>query len=78
MPVGRLPRITGQELLRFLEREGFRVIRVRGSHHFLESTTHRTCIPIHSGRTLKTGTLRSILRDIELLPSEFERKLRDG
>jgi predicted RNA binding protein YcfA (HicA-like mRNA interferase family) len=71
--VPRLPRPTGEEMVRFLERQGFRVIRIRGAHHFLDSGERRTCVPVHGHRTLKIGTLKGILRDIGMSPTEFER-----
>lgn len=60
-------------MVRFLESRGFRVIRVRGSHHFLELGNLRTTIPVHGNETLKIGTLRSILRDLDISPVDFER-----
>jgi predicted RNA binding protein YcfA (HicA-like mRNA interferase family) len=71
----KLPRVTGQELVRFLQREAFLLVRVRGSHHFLTKDALRTSVPVHGNRDLKVGTLRSILRDIQMTPSEFEAKL---
>jgi predicted RNA binding protein YcfA (HicA-like mRNA interferase family) len=42
----RLPRLTGKELLRILERAGFRIARTKGSHKFLKHTDGRaTVIP---------------------------------
>ena len=32
-----------------------------------------TSVPVHGNQTLKIGTLRSILRDIDMAPAEFER-----
>ena len=58
-------------MVRFLEDQGFIVSRVRGSHHILTRDTLRTVVPVHGNKTLKTGTLRGILRDIELSPAEF-------
>jgi predicted RNA binding protein YcfA (HicA-like mRNA interferase family) len=72
--VGKLPRPSGKEMVQFLTRRGFAVIRVRGSHHFLESQTLRTSVPVHGNRPLKIGTLRSILRDIQMSPADFERE----
>lgn len=60
-------------MVRFLESLGFRVIRVRGSHHVMAQETTRTTVPVHGNRVLKIGTLRGILRDIEMSPDEFER-----
>ena len=71
--MAKLPRPTGKERVRFLEQQGFTVVRVRGSHHFLDQDDRRTSVPVHGNRSLKTGTLRSILRDIGMSPTEFER-----
>ena len=70
--VAKLPRISGKDMLRFLQREGFAVVRVRGSHHVLTRGETYTVVPVHSNRTLAVGTLRKILRDIEMTPDEFE------
>ncbi|MCL4195092.1 MAG: type II toxin-antitoxin system HicA family toxin [Thermoguttaceae bacterium] len=58
-------------MVKFLEREGFVLLRVRGSHHFLERGEQRTSVPVHGNQTLKIGTLRSILRDIGMSTGEF-------
>lgn len=70
--MGNLPRPSGKELVRFLERLGFAVVRVAGSHHIMKRGTQHTTVPVHGNQTLKIGTLRSILRDIEMSPAEFE------
>ena len=69
--MAKLPRVTGQEMVRFLEKEGFQLVRVRGSHHSLSNGALRTSVPVHGSRPLKVGTLGGILRDIRMLPSEF-------
>lgn len=71
----KLPRISGREMVRFLKREGFTVTRARGSHHFMDRGDMRTCVPIHGNHDLKTGTLRSILRDIDMSVDNFVIKL---
>ena len=70
--MANLPRPSGKELVRFLERQGFQVVRVRGSHYFLERGDARTTVAVHGNETLKIGTLRGVLRDIGLSPTEFE------
>jgi predicted RNA binding protein YcfA (HicA-like mRNA interferase family) len=72
--VPRLPRATGKEMVRFLERNGLRLVRVVGSHHFMDGGGKRTTVPVHGNHPLKIGTLRSILRDIDLSPADFERR----
>lgn len=74
--MGKLPRITGKEMARFLERRGFTLVRVRGSHHYFDRDGVRTTVPVDDNRPMKVGTLRSILRDIDLTPSEFETLLQ--
>jgi len=55
-----LPRLTGAEMVRFLESQGFRVVRVRGSHHVLVKGDLRTTVPVHGAQTLRMGTLRGV------------------
>jgi predicted RNA binding protein YcfA (HicA-like mRNA interferase family) len=76
--VGKLPRPSGKDVVRFLERQGFIVLRVRGSHHFLDRGDQRTSVPVHGNSPLKIGTLRGILRDIDMSPSDFERLWGEG
>jgi predicted RNA binding protein YcfA (HicA-like mRNA interferase family) len=63
----RLPRLKGKEIIRILEREGFRIVRTKGSHTFLKHSDGRaTVVPIHAGETIGPGLLRAILRDVEM------------
>lgn len=74
--MAKLPRVTGKEMLDFLRQQGFSVLRIRGSHHVVNRGTVYTTVPVHGSRSLKVGTLRSILRDIDMEPEEFQRLLR--
>jgi predicted RNA binding protein YcfA (HicA-like mRNA interferase family) len=58
-------------MVRFLQQQGFVLLRVRGSHHFLERGELRTAVPVHGNQVLKIGTLRSILRDLRMDPAHF-------
>jgi predicted RNA binding protein YcfA (HicA-like mRNA interferase family) len=60
-------------MVRFLQKQGFRIVRIRGSHHVMERGSLRTSVPVHADRNLKIGTQGKILRDVELSPQEFER-----
>ena len=65
--MAKLPRITGRELVRALEKAGFQVSRQRGSHLQLrrvepDNSVTTFPVPVHAGKTLKVGTLRGILR----------------
>jgi predicted RNA binding protein YcfA (HicA-like mRNA interferase family) len=72
----RLPRVSGKEVVRALERAGFEVQRVRGSHTFLKHPDGRvTSVPVHSRETIGPGLLRSILRDVEMDTEVFSKFL---
>lgn len=62
------PVVTPRRLIRALERAGFFVHHVKGSHHYLKHPNNpalRVSVPVHAG-DLKRGTLRSILRQAGL------------
>jgi predicted RNA binding protein YcfA (HicA-like mRNA interferase family) len=68
----RLPRVTGQEVLRALERGGFQLMRIRGSHHYLRRPGGRlVTVPVHAGETLSLTTLASILDQADLSATEL-------
>jgi predicted RNA binding protein YcfA (HicA-like mRNA interferase family) len=74
----RLPRITGKALIAALEKAGFVVRRIRGSHHFLKHEDGRTTtVPVHRGETIGPGLLTKILRDCELTVDELNALLKE-
>jgi predicted RNA binding protein YcfA (HicA-like mRNA interferase family) len=63
----RAPRLKGKELIKILQRHGFEVIRIKGSHHFLKNPAGQSTVgPVHSAETLGPGLLAKILRDCKL------------
>ncbi len=67
-----LPSFTGKELIAKLEKFGFTVLRVKGSHHLLRHEDGRTTVvPVHAGETIGPGLLSKILRDCELLREDL-------
>ena len=78
----RLPRVTGAEAIRALERLGFVQVRQRGSHVILkkqlpvdeenpqEVIEFGCVVPLHR-RTLAIGTLKSILDQSGVSVEEF-------
>ena len=70
----RLPRPRGREVIAALRRAGFVVLRVKGSHHFLQHADgRRTVVPVHAGDTIGPGLLSKILKDAEMAPEDFEK-----
>ncbi|MEP7354621.1 MAG: type II toxin-antitoxin system HicA family toxin [Acidobacteriota bacterium] len=67
----KLPCPTGEEMVAFLQSQGFVVARIRGSHHVMHNGILRTTVPVHGHDNLRIGTLRAILRDVEISPNEF-------
>lgn len=60
-----LPVLSGKQLITVLERNGFAVVRQRGSHVRLKHADGRsTTVPLH--KELDRGTLRGILRQARL------------
>lgn len=58
--MAKLPTISGSELVRILQREGFFVVSQKGSHVSLRKENFKTVVPLHS--ELAKGTLLAILR----------------
>jgi predicted RNA binding protein YcfA (HicA-like mRNA interferase family) len=70
----RLPGLTGNEVVRALEKAGFVVIRTTGSHRRLvhpDDRSRATTVPVHSGKALKRGTLHGIIKQAGLTVDEF-------
>ena len=70
------PAATGQQAIRALRRLGFTVIRIKGSHHFLQHSDGRcTVVPVHKGETIGRGLMMQILKDCDLERDEFQAEL---
>ena len=68
-----LPILKPRELVRALERMGFRLLRKspRSHQQFEHPDGRRTTVPFHKRRDIGPGLLRKILRDIELDAEEL-------
>lgn len=72
----KLPVVSGRETIRALERAGFHVDEIEGSHHIMIGPGGRLSVPVHGSRDLKPGTLRGIIRDAGLTVDEFCRLVK--
>lgn len=72
----KLPSLTPREIARLLERRGFVLDRVKGSHHIYYNyeTRRRVVVPFHK-RDLPRGTLAEILRQAGLSREEIQELL---
>jgi predicted RNA binding protein YcfA (HicA-like mRNA interferase family) len=72
----RLPRLRGRDLIAALKRANFKVIRTKGSHHFLRHTDGRCAvIPVHAGEIIGPGLMKKILKDIEFTEADLREYL---
>lgn len=70
------PAIKGIQLIKALRRLGFDVIRIKGSHHFLQHPDGRcTVVPVHRGETIGRGLLSQILRDCDISRDDLTREI---
>ena len=63
--------ISGKKLAKILERKGWRLIRVRGSHHRYQKNNVSISIPIHGNQDLKIGLLKSVMKQANLTESDL-------
>jgi predicted RNA binding protein YcfA (HicA-like mRNA interferase family) len=70
----KFPAVTSDEVIKVLQKIGFRFKRQSGSSHavyYREADKRRTNVPIHKGKIIKRKTFKSILSDIGLTVEEF-------
>jgi predicted RNA binding protein YcfA (HicA-like mRNA interferase family) len=63
---GGLPVLSGERLVKALERAGWTVARQRGSHVRMKHPERRVALTVPLHRELKRGTLSGILNDAGL------------
>ena len=70
------PALTGKELVAALRTDGFQLLRIKGSHHFMRHADGRaTVVPHHAGETIGPGLLSRILRDIKMSRKQLQKLL---
>ena len=67
-----MKQITGKELAKAIQRRGWQLSRVKGSHHvFLkDGRRERIVIPIHGSQPLKIGLLHALMKIADLHEDE--------
>ena len=54
--------MTGKELIRLLQQQGWVLDRIQGSHHILVREDKTLSVPVHGNSDLKKGTLNAIMK----------------
>ena len=65
--------VSGKALARAVERKGWRLLRISGSHHIYgkDGEIARLTIPIHGNSVLKQGLQRSLIKIAGLQENEL-------
>jgi predicted RNA binding protein YcfA (HicA-like mRNA interferase family) len=68
-----MKQVTGQEFAKVLDRNGWRLLRIKGSHHIYGKPGGkvRISVPIHGNKELKKGLLRHFLMVAGLKESDL-------
>ena len=76
--MAQLPVITGKEFIRILQKSGFVILRINGSHYRLKHPDGRiTTVPVHGNEDFPKGLLRTIIRDdLEMELEDFAELIR--
>ncbi len=72
--MAHFPAVKPRKAIRALERAGFYVDHIKGSHHFLKHPDNPqliVCVPLHN-KELKRGTLASIITQAGLTLEDFK------
>jgi predicted RNA binding protein YcfA (HicA-like mRNA interferase family) len=73
--VPSLPRLSGAEIIRALERLGFVRVRQRGSHVMMRRGATGCVVPDH--REVKVGTLSGLLKQAGVSAEDFVASLKN-
>ncbi len=76
--MGKLPVLSGLEVVRAFKRAGWYEARREGSHVILkkEGEPCNLSIPVHAGRNVKRGLLRKQITRAQLTVDEFSKLLK--
>lgn len=70
----RLPKVSGADLVKALERKGYVQVRTKGSHVRLYppggTSYKKVTVPLH--KEIKPGTLSGIMRDTGLILADMQ------
>jgi predicted RNA binding protein YcfA (HicA-like mRNA interferase family) len=66
--------VSGRELCKILEKNGWSLKTIHGSHHVYmkEGRKERISVPVHGNKDLKVGLLTSILKLAGILESDLQ------
>ena len=65
--------ITGKKLCKILEENGWKLVRIHGSHHVYvkNGEINSIVVPVHANKEIKKGLLKAILKSAGLFSLFF-------
>jgi predicted RNA binding protein YcfA (HicA-like mRNA interferase family) len=68
-----LKQVSGKEFIRIIQKRGWVLKRVNGSHHIFvkEGRQERIVVPVHGNHPLKIGLLKHQMKITELVESDL-------
>jgi predicted RNA binding protein YcfA (HicA-like mRNA interferase family) len=68
-----MKQVSGKEFIRIVQKHGWLLKRITGSHHILTKDGHRErlVIPVHGNRPLKLGLLKHQMKIAGLTESDL-------
>jgi predicted RNA binding protein YcfA (HicA-like mRNA interferase family) len=67
----QLPTLSGREVVKSFEKDGWITVRQRGSHMILTKPSHMATLSVPDHKEVAKGTLRSLIRAAGLTVEEF-------
>ena len=53
--------LSGKELVKMLKKDGWDMVRIKGSHHIMKKGNKTISIPVHGNQSLKNGIEKKLL-----------------
>lgn len=69
--MAELPILSGRDIVKALAKDGWQMVRQRGSHMILVKTGHMATLSVPDHREIARGTLRSLIRSSGLTVEQF-------
>ena len=68
-----MKRVSGKDMCKALERRGWQLTRIRGSHHIYHFPGNPVgiSVPVHGNKTLRPGTQHGIMRAANLTEDDL-------
>lgn len=66
-----LPKLSGRDVVKAFAKDGWQLVRQRGSHMILVRDGHMATLSVPDHREVAKGTLRSLIRSSGLTVEDF-------